>query len=522
MIFFPGYAHVLNPDAVSYISIARHYSEGRFGIAVNAYWSPLFSWLTAPWLALGMPPLTAARVALALAGMSAVVGLALLCRAMRLRSPLFLLVLGVSVPIFLWMTFAVITPDLPATAILLFYFAILFSPDVLGHPARAAAAGGVGAIAYLAKSYVLPFVVVHLLLLSAAAWVAERDRSRRSVILRSWLAAMAATAVVAGPWVALISLRSGSFTISTTPRYVRNVRDPQNRGAKLLRRGFEEPAHPRAVSCWEDPGKLSMPHESSPFESGRALRRQAAICARNVRRAFEALCMFSCALPVLLGMLCVLSIRPFRGWIRYRWLSLTVLSVALYCGGYILTYVRPRYLWPIWAVLLAGAGALLSRMFRRGILRRRSARIAAGFLFAVFFAVYPVRALVRGNGEGLKAWRVFETLRRTETPEGRLASNRRFQESLYLAFHLGCPYLGAFDPEWSDDEIREQLGRHRVDYLLFWEDGEGKEEPPAWLAARREITGGRIRNLRIYDLRSGPAGETPPGPSARGGNNRSR
>ena len=39
--------HYMNPDGVSYLDIALKYVQGDWGSAVNAYWSPMYSWLLA-------------------------------------------------------------------------------------------------------------------------------------------------------------------------------------------------------------------------------------------------------------------------------------------------------------------------------------------------------------------------------------------------------------------------------------------------------------------------------------------
>jgi len=50
------YQYQINPDGISYISIAQKYLRGDYGNAVNGYWSPLFSWLLMPFLLLGCLP----------------------------------------------------------------------------------------------------------------------------------------------------------------------------------------------------------------------------------------------------------------------------------------------------------------------------------------------------------------------------------------------------------------------------------------------------------------------------------
>src|SRR5437867_7566358 len=37
----------MNPDGISYLDLADSYAHGSWATALNAYWSPLYSWLLA-------------------------------------------------------------------------------------------------------------------------------------------------------------------------------------------------------------------------------------------------------------------------------------------------------------------------------------------------------------------------------------------------------------------------------------------------------------------------------------------
>jgi hypothetical protein len=49
-VALPWHLHRVGPDASAYLTIARKYNAGDFHNAVNGYWSPLLSWLIAPFL----------------------------------------------------------------------------------------------------------------------------------------------------------------------------------------------------------------------------------------------------------------------------------------------------------------------------------------------------------------------------------------------------------------------------------------------------------------------------------------
>ena len=50
------YPHQMTTDSLSYISIAQKYARGHFHDAVNWVWSPLISWLLAPFVLIGIHP----------------------------------------------------------------------------------------------------------------------------------------------------------------------------------------------------------------------------------------------------------------------------------------------------------------------------------------------------------------------------------------------------------------------------------------------------------------------------------
>ena len=50
----PFFRYQINPDGISYISIAQKYLIGDIDNAINGHFSPLFSWLLVPFLFLSV------------------------------------------------------------------------------------------------------------------------------------------------------------------------------------------------------------------------------------------------------------------------------------------------------------------------------------------------------------------------------------------------------------------------------------------------------------------------------------
>src|SRR5438045_7475715 len=80
------YLYEIEPDSIAYISIAREYAAGDFTDAVNAYWSPLYSWLMVPFIKTGIDPLIAAKIFGVIAGAATLWLIDISCRRMGLRA----------------------------------------------------------------------------------------------------------------------------------------------------------------------------------------------------------------------------------------------------------------------------------------------------------------------------------------------------------------------------------------------------------------------------------------------------
>ena len=226
-------AFPIGEDGVSYLDIADAYIRGDWGNALNAYWSPLYSWILAAGLSLTRPsPFMESTVvhivnfaiyvcALAsfeffLRQLLAVHGPQERAAAeqgdMRLpASGLLVLAYG----LFIWVSLQWITVTLESPDMTLTIFVYLAAGFLLRMRARQVSMqtflgyGIVLGLAYLTKAAMLPLSIVFL----ALVFLTLKDRR---VAWRGVAAATLALAIVAAPFVAAISLRKGRVTLGDT------------------------------------------------------------------------------------------------------------------------------------------------------------------------------------------------------------------------------------------------------------------------------------------------------------------
>ncbi len=131
ILLFKYYQYIITTDGVSYISIAHEYAIGDFSDAINGYWSPLFSWLLAPFLSFGttkMYLIHSGRILSLIIGFFTLIGVKFLFSKFITNENIKNIAIFTMVPVVLYFALYLITPDLLIACILLFYFGLIFDP----------------------------------------------------------------------------------------------------------------------------------------------------------------------------------------------------------------------------------------------------------------------------------------------------------------------------------------------------------------------------------------------------------
>lgn len=378
--------HSMNPDGISYIDIGALYASHRWSEAINAYWSPLYSWLLGFVLAFDpaprweFPMVHAMNFLIFLATLASFEWLlsTLMRRQVALtgvmdspagRARVWLLVFAYG--IFAWSTLwlvslRLVTPDLLLCAAV-FLMATLVLRIAEGNrlPRYFIGLGAVLGAGYLTKSV---FLLIALAMLVLLPWSIPVGHKRRMIALT-----LITFVAVTGPLVAAISWKTGRFTTGESGRlnYLWQVSrlhppfrhwqgEPSTYGVPLhpTRKVLSEPAvyefaQPIAgtYAVWLDP--------SYWFEGAKArvsIRRQVTTVLDGLM-TFAAICG---PLFVVFGTLLWEPDGPIRALRQLRpfW---TLLVIALLGSSiYLLVLVEGRYVAPFVALagILVGAAKL--------------------------------------------------------------------------------------------------------------------------------------------------------------------
>ncbi|HVO62166.1 MAG TPA: hypothetical protein VMT53_14605 [Terriglobales bacterium] len=466
-------------DGMDYIGIARHIVAGNFAASINAFRSPLISWL----IALLSPRPEQFVVAGKLVTFASFIAAEVLLyfftlRLWRSRLPAVMAVLWFSLGrgILPW-ALLFVSPDYLFAALTLLYFLVLDS--CLRNPRKRTwfYLGCVHGLAYLAKAFALPW----LALATVAAALLSGSSHKRQKLTYVALATVAPLVVVVG-WSSVLHSKYGAFT--TGSQFKTNIMQwtlhqdlsPHKKGYAVLIDRSES----SDVYMVNDPMPPHSPAWNFRLKPGLLLPRVVLKELRNVPQALKEI-----AVVVTPGgcLLLCLGLGALRRWGEKLRHQLTILVIVAFSSltliaAYCMMVFDGRYVLPIVPLLMAiSAGLLLCRTSPLSARIRLlcAVLIVAGVLFTFFYKASPFRTLTRDfQSSCVDAGQILR-----EHPgatvvtigEGPFPEHGIGWEAGYKAAFFGSARLVASAPTVKDNQIaalESDINKSGADALMLW------------------------------------------------------
>lgn len=464
--FLPWYRYQLNPDGISYISIAQKYHRGEFTEAINAYWSPLYSWLLAP------IPLETFNVPIRVKSLNLVLGGFILWGFWRLLQTLDIkktyayFLTASAIPIVWYQALLFITPDFLLAGLIVGYLGFRLSIQNKNNSWKSLLiTGSFGALLYYCKTFGLTWFVIF----EFALHLLEARHSRQYISsIKKYVSILIITFLLILPWILTLHAKYGFWTLGKAPLYTYGMFGP-TKPLMMIESGPHIPPNATAISGWEDPTSHRFP-EWSPFGSSAEFMYQWELLWANTVETFKSYVNFSlfsfvAFLSPLLMLIGSVKIKKRRR-IYYLWLAGMFLTL-----GYLPVRTEERYLWLIpylTIILIFKLWEVWQNKFK-GIAYSAYSLLLFYILFVS--ALMPTFWLVKSRDTSKQLYLLSHEL--ADLPGirgGSFASANDWGRSLYTAFFLDGKYYMQMGLEHTYDEAFEKLAKLGVQQYWVWEE----------------------------------------------------
>lgn len=459
IVLLPQYQYEFETDGISYISIAQKYIEADFSNAINGYWGPLISWLLIPFIFIGIRPVLGFHILNILIGLVSLIGIHAISKKYKISNYLKNVICFVSIPIILSFAMRIFSPDLLVVTILLFYFNIVFNNKYFNKNSNNIIVGFVGAIGYLAKSYLFPFFIVHLFCINIVHFV--RNRENRKKIIKSMLVSYIVFFSISGVWISLISNKYDRITFSTTGKFNIALHNPSS---NFKYSDFQVQPNETAVMGWEDPSFFNVTNAKI------FLPRHIVSNFLKSIKLLEDFTTFSSA--IILIALILVATNVIKNKEEKFVLSSSLIAIVVYIGGYCLVHLSYRFLWIINILLLLLGASILETISLKNI--NKIFRYLIIIIFVGSFLVFPRWNLDKdrlvenklGISNNKYIYKLSEKISYLNI-SGRIGSNGEWNKTANLAYYLNknknIEYLGI------SKEMKE-LKDYKVKYYIYWKN----------------------------------------------------
>ncbi|MGB3734984.1 MAG: hypothetical protein WA964_08520 [Ilumatobacter sp.] len=478
------------PDAVSYFSIAQSWADGRWSDALNAFWSPLLSWLLIPAALFDLPLVQASQVLSILIGSFTVWRLRIVLDRLDVSTPISGILTISAVPFLLHAVYGGFTPDLLMASLLLGYIGVLVDPDTARRGVRA---GGWAAVAFFAKAYALPFAIAHLICwLIVMLW----RRTPAVDVARSAAMSLSIIGVTVLAWTVPLSIAYGAPTLSTTAAYHVSVASPGSPGSGVSWAGLLEPPNEFAVSAWEEPSLAPYERNAaaapevdpgSDETDGRATR-----LVRNTRDAAASGASLI-GIVVLAALASIVIVATARRRSNREVVVHTVTAAVVYTSGLLLLFIDRRYMFFVLLLAVVVAAWFIARLVEPN----RGQRTALAFAVVVGLVSMPLSlvALSRVAERATTQTAADAEFDAVLSSGDRVASSNEDIHAFSAAcYRIGCTYLGSPTAD-SGADLAAELCAGDVD--IFVTDESNVLLP----APARELTSVPRVYERVWDVR---------------------
>ncbi len=434
----------LNADSVAYIRIADYYAKWDPSLMISGYWGPLLSWLTAPFLYMGMQPLVAMRMTMGISAMVFLYGCVTVLRNMNLPPGRVILGAWTVATISIFLS-TMVNSDLLLAGFLSTGIGLMLKEQWVNRTLLQFTVGLIFGLAYLAKPIGFVFAIILSIFLGLIKMYIYSYRFRDTA--RAVSLTLVGFLIFASPWILTLSLKYKRPVFTTSAGINHTIIGPVDVDRyHPLFRSFHRP-HPGRVTQWEDPSEMNYLYWS-PFEKWSYLRHQLNLIRSNLNLIPSYLLSFDIiglGLFALVGAL----LLPRTSWQdmavqKWRWAGI---PVFLMCSVYVPVFAGAvRYYYFAYPFLIAASFGLIEWFWKdRQGSQHWKKTLTYTILIASFLCSTPPGIDKVFCSPLSKRREMSDQIAKRLKTKGYLGpiANIDCAEGLFISFFAGVPYYGS-------------------------------------------------------------------------------
>ncbi|AEG18531.1 ArnT family glycosyltransferase [Methanobacterium paludis] len=510
VLYLHYYQYKTGGDELSYINIAHEYAVGKWGDAINGYWSPLYSWLMTPFLLLGSTPLYAvyvSKIVSIIIGFFTIISVNRLSRTFGLSKVVKRALLFSLVPVILYFSLMYNTPDLLLVCVLVYYLAIIFDPEYSDKWFNGVLCGFLGALAYLTKSFAFPFFLAHFILFNLIYYFKGLNSQKRRNVLKNMVLGLFVFFVIGGLWAGTISEKYGKLTISTSGEHNQALVGPvyavnpiEHAAHPIYYMGLLKPPYNSSISIWDDPSTINMV-KWSPFDSVGSFEYELKLIWANILYTTQIIESFFLIAVVIIVAAVLFILKSKSQKASKDKLIYLLITMFIYVGGYCLIVPEWRYYFLIFILLMLMGFYLIDTLYKNKNLNSTLRNILL-IVLILSFVMEPIYELNLFATSEDNVYILSNNLKDDYGIHGNLASNNEWDkdiasekwgEMLCIAYYSNCKYYGLTKKNENSKDLQGELDANNIDYYFVWDDHDNITLP-----GYMEITNDEIQGLKIY------------------------
>lgn len=421
------------------------------------------------------------------------------------------------------------SPDLLFLTVLLYYLKSICNENYFRNSKYGFATGALAGVLFLVKAYGFPFICVHFTVVNGLYWFKNRQNKSAKIIIHNFLRGVSLFLLIAGIWIATMSIKNKAFTISGSGKYNFSLIGPEymfRPECYLCHPAYEQglfnPPNATAINSTESPALFKI-HTWSPFASESNVKHWLRVIQTNIESIYYLDFKRQIGTVLFITLLFFLITSGNLKALPLKALVLFV-SVIIYNLGYIFVIVNHRYIWMNTIIFII----LFCYLIEQLPLNNKRVRLTSfvlSFFFLLFLIKRPVKELLllKDRDTSIQELRQivlhpFNTIEKSIEPHknlfhtidelknrkelvGKIANRQQKKRENYMTtavicYYAGSKHYGELTNRIIEREGYQQLNDFNIDYYYSWNDNLKVDSVLMW----PPVYSDSVTGLQIYKV----------------------